>query len=356
VKTLCRLALVIGGVMVCSAVARAEKLPSFRLESSAWDATHIVEVTQEAKRDGVFTVVASWKGSLKRGDVLKFPALGDFSMEESRTIFVFPGEKVPPGRVPHVSGLRMVLFLTNADKGPAVQGRPKAWRESVADVIKTSVAWIDGGEVFAFVQVMNPGAQVVWPLGLTEQRFKDRVMHVAQTSDRLRQALAEDDPARRAQRLSVLACSDVSLCQGEALDGLGRCGAKGVPVVVELLRDNPSAGLSYGLIRALGKIGGAAAGKELVALLQEEFAFWLRRGPKLNKDWWHDWSLGQQEVYALRDRSVRFHAAIAALAEANYPECRPLVRAVRGLLTTHPQLLTGGGDALDRCRTILGEK
>ncbi len=356
-KNLRSIAIIFGSLTLFSPAAQAAILPSFGIEYCTWDATHIVEVTQGINRDGVCTVLVSWKGDLKKDDVLRFPELRDFAGDDQRRIFVFRETKVPSKRVTHVSGLRMVLFLKKGTKGLGAQEQVSPWHgASWGRDVKTSVAWLDGGEVFAFVQIMNPGGQVVWPLGLTEKQFKERVLHINQTKEKLRQAVEVKDSRERAESLANLVRGDLSACQREAVAALSQCGENGLPTVRKLLKEKSPAWVTQDLIRAMGKIGGPVAGRELVALLKDEFAFWKARGPKLTGDWWHDWSLGQKEVYILRDRKGYFNAIIGALGQAKYPECRPLVREVHDFLKANPHLITSGGYAMDWCRVILAEK
>lgn len=108
------------------------------------------------------------------------------------------------------------------------------------------------------------------------------------------------------------------------------------------------------LLEALGKIGGPKAGKELVALLKEEFAFWQKRGPRLKGDWWNDWEQWDQGY--LQARHSKFTAIIGALGEAKYPECCPLIREVQFFLKNHPHLDGGGGYASRWCRVILEQE
>lgn len=344
------IAFILGGLVFLPSVARAETLPSFRVEYCAWNATHIVEVSQGENCDAVFTVLDSWKGDLKKGEVLKFPEMRKFAPKQQREVYVFPHTQVPPKRVTHVSGLRMVLFLQKVDKGPG-----GTWPGISNGTIETAVAWIDGGEVFAYVQVRNPGGQVVWPLEMTEKQFKDRVLHICNTNEKLRQALQVADPEKRAHSLGDLVRSDLRECRYEAMEALGKCGPKGLPVILKVLNENPKIDVTCGLIHAMGKVGGPDAGKKLNTILKDEFAFWKKRGPQLKDNWWHDWSLGQKEVYLLRDCNGIFMAVIFALWDANYPECRPLVREVRDFLQAHPHLSTSL-DTMQVCKLILGEK
>lgn len=324
-----------GALAFFSPAAKAESLPSFSLERSAWNATHIVEVTQGEKCDGICTVLASWQGNLKKGNVLTFPELQAFAAEE------------------HVNGLHMVLFLTKNGKGWAHLGGP---------ISGISVAWFDQGQVSAYQQRKNPGPQVVCPLGMSEKQFKDRVLQITAAKEKLQQAVEIADPAKRAQGLSVLVGSDLYQCQHEAVGALGQCGYKGLPVVKKLIKENPAGAISQELIRATGIIAGVNAdprfrGKELAGLLKDEFAFWQKRGPQLKANWRQDERLGEKEVGLLRDRLDKFNAIIGALSEATYNlESGPLVREVRDFLKANPQLITEGVDVMDWCRSILAEK
>lgn len=48
--------------------------PSFDLDPCSWNATHIVLV-QTTANEGVFSVVESWKGDLKPGELLELPEI-----------------------------------------------------------------------------------------------------------------------------------------------------------------------------------------------------------------------------------------------------------------------------------------
>src|SRR5437868_5048373 len=85
-------------------------LPSFDLQSLAWQATDIVVVKGDSNHPGKCIVVEAWKGSSKLGDTLTLPELGAFASDESRTISRWPSEN--ESNLPlRVTGLRMVLFL-----------------------------------------------------------------------------------------------------------------------------------------------------------------------------------------------------------------------------------------------------
>ncbi len=345
-----------GGFFLSPQTVRGEIQPSFALQDCAWNATHIVEVTQGIKRDAVFTILESWKGDLGKGKLLVLPELLRFSPEEKRRIFAIPGTKVPPNRVTNVSGFHIVLFLKKKTADGLDPKAEPVWQGAgVFPELMSSVAWIDGGEAFAYVQIINPGGPVLWPLERTEKQFKTDALKIIATKETFEQALEEADTGKRAKRLSVLVQSDLYRCRSQAVQALARCGEKALPIIKKLINDNPRAAIVPELFRAMGKAGGTKAGKELASILREEFAFWKKRGPELNGDWWHGRGLEVKELRSLQHRIGKFSGIICALAEANDTECRPLVREVYEFLKAHPHLDAGGGNGSRYCRFILGE-
>jgi hypothetical protein len=345
--------LLAGAFAFCSQDARGENLPSFGVRDCAWHATHIVEVTQGMERKGVLTVRDSWKGDLRKGDVLTFPELGNFATEEQRKIF--NREKALPNRVTHVSSLRMVVFLCKNDKG---RNDPKSlpiwggagWGRDV----KASVAWLDGDEVFAYVQIANPGPQVLLPLEVTEKQFKAKVMEIVRAKETFQQAVQVKELGKRALCLRPLVLLDIPACERDSIEALGQCGEQGLPVIQSLLNQNLRENIAPELIRTMGKIGGEKAGKELASYLKDEFAFWKQRGPQLKSDWWQDQRMDNKERRYLQNRSAKFNAILNALAEAKNTKCQPLVREVDDFVKEHPHV--GGESATRWCQVILAAK
>ena len=89
--------------------------PSFHLEHSAWEATHVVVVTEGKKIDGVVEVLESWKGDLKKGDSFTLTELAAFAPAEARVVAkpLFGKDDGPTIRV---TCSRMVLFLKQKPK------------------------------------------------------------------------------------------------------------------------------------------------------------------------------------------------------------------------------------------------
>jgi hypothetical protein len=71
---------------LCTPTALAIQVASFSLEGCAWGATHIAVVTEGKRIDGILQVLESWKGGLKKGEVLTIPELAQFAPESQRVI------------------------------------------------------------------------------------------------------------------------------------------------------------------------------------------------------------------------------------------------------------------------------
>jgi hypothetical protein len=106
-----KLVVVVLLLLVASERALAFIRPSFILDDCAWNASHIVVVSEGEKIDGVVEVLESWKGDLKKGDQIKVPELAVFAAEKNRAVsrrLLDDGKVVIPS---HVTCSRMILFL-----------------------------------------------------------------------------------------------------------------------------------------------------------------------------------------------------------------------------------------------------
>ena len=88
--------------------------------------------------------------------------------------------EVIPKQLP---GSRMILFLQSSEEIPTKNGTDKTGRHlwKPADLfgeMKTSVLWIDGSQVYCFIQLMNPGPSVLFECPISEQKVRDRVIEV----------------------------------------------------------------------------------------------------------------------------------------------------------------------------------
>jgi hypothetical protein len=322
--------------------AVARLLPSFAPDPCAWEATHVVVVTEGTKIDGVVEVLESWKGDLKKGDTLTVSELAAFAAEAERVV-AKPLFRDPPPGPARVSGSRMVLFLI---KKPAKNGGDKAgpppWGPAAGEWggIKVSVAWVEDGKVFAFAQQINPGPCELVQYGFTECEFRCRVDVFLEAQAALTKAVRRADPAALAEAVPPLLRSESWYVKGAVIRALGAAGKLSLPALRGVLRDAEAAQWHDNAIRALAKAGGADVGPELVKLVETETEFWKRHGPGLPKGWWNGagGAVKWEEVGRLRARYGTAHAAVEALKETRFAEGRASVTGLRDVWRSIPQL------------------
>jgi hypothetical protein len=155
-----------------SQTASAFLEPPFDLDECCRHATLVVVVTEGDKIDGTVEVLESWRGHIRRGEVLRLPALAAFAPPDSRALSLVI-RQMEPKRPTHVTGSRMILFLRRAGRRDDPT-KTAAW-EAAASELRLSVAWVEGGEVYGLRQSCNPGPRTPAPLGMTEQQVRERV-------------------------------------------------------------------------------------------------------------------------------------------------------------------------------------
>jgi len=278
--------------------------PSFDLDRCSWNATHIVLV-QTTPKDGVFSIVESWKGDLKPGDSLEIPELKPnkdavpilsyskpqgFGSQGTQGI----SEQIPRQPV----GSRMILFLkrkgeSGATSPPAGNTTGTQWEPaSTWGGMKVSALWIDRGKGFCFRQWMNPGPSALsecWQFRVIPPDvavLTARIQRVLQVQKDLAETMAmKHDPEVRADRLGRIALGDVSEAQRKALDALGRSGTVALPEILQIM-DEPSSPYDGTVtIRAFVEAAGKDSGKLLRARLQQDLIYWKAVGPTLTPSW-----------------------------------------------------------------------
>lgn len=271
--------------------------PSFDLDPCSWNATHIVLV-QTTANEGVFSVVESWKGDLKPGELLELPEIkpnenavpissypkpAGFDLQDRMGI----SEQIPRQPV----GSRMILFLKKQEGSGA--GTPVKWKPASAwGGMKVSVLWIDGGKAFCFQQGENPGPSALsqcgrWPLRSSDVAiFTARIQEVLQAQRDLTETLALKDVDVRAKRLGRIALDAVYPAQKEAIDALGKAGTVALPEILQVL-DKPPGRFYDGdaLIRVFVEAAGKDSGTQLHARLRQDVIYWKTVGPTLTQDW-----------------------------------------------------------------------
>ena len=255
--------------------ASAEILPDFDPHQNTWRATHIV-VVEGGK------VVESWKGDLKAGT-----ALPEGAARFTRVPVPGPSPWPRPAgeKPPAVSGKRMILFLAHVpeDEGDSNQ---KAWTPADSpghkfnEVTATAtVAWVEGDQVYAGHQPINPGGYALTPAGGLAG-FRQRVDLGLALRALFDAARAEPDFARRADRLAVL-MPVVSKYAGfyaedECIDEVRRCGKAGVPVLAGWAEhDTPNIrNEAIDVLFGMGTDGFDAAAR----LIDDQARSWVRVG------------------------------------------------------------------------------
>ncbi len=356
----CLALLAIGAIPVAASIR-----PSFSLDGCSWNATNVALVQTTAK-DGVFSVVKSWKGDLKPGDTLEVPELKP--NKDAAPISSYPG---PPGfvlqdklgiseQIPRQPvGSRMILFLkrrgdSGAASSPAGNGTGMQWEPaSTWGGIKVSVLWIDGGKAFCFKQWMNPGPSALsqcawWPLRSSDVAvFTTRIQEVLQAQRNLAGTLALKNVDVRAERLGRIALGDIYEAQKEAIDALGKAGTVALPEILQVMDKPPVPYGSANLIRVFAEAAGKDSGRQLHARLQEDVIYWKSVGPTLTQNWL------DQLITVGSPLFVKFHETALLVHELdmeNYAPAAPTIAELYDFWVSQPQLYdpTWGDDKQGR--------
>ncbi|HTW58354.1 MAG TPA: hypothetical protein VMD99_09495 [Terriglobales bacterium] len=298
--------------------------PSFHLDHSAWKATHIV-IAAMTVTDGTFEVEESLKGDLQVGAQLVIPDLRPLKEAEPiasylaspKSVLCRPGSLLIPKQP---VGSRVILFLVgNGTHEPASDGKAEVeeWKPSdLLDSMQASVVWIEGSDLYAFEQVMNPGLPLLCQLRESETEIRNRVAEIAQLQEKMSVAISFPDGAERAQQLQPYVNSPIFPVRQEALEELGKSGPSAIPVISTMIDDPAFASESPDLIHALADAGGKAAGPELTRRLKRELEFWKSKGPSLRRNWWNENLNGNSRF---RAHNSATYELIVALEKVRYP-------------------------------------
>lgn len=259
------------------ATARAVIRPSFQMESAALGATDIVVAVPTPGSD-TLTVVETWKGTLAVGAgilVKDLPAVPTVT----RDVFNLGAPQVA------IEGKRVVLFLVRAEQdGAAAVGvyvGAMPWGGT-----QGSIAYVEGGQVYVYQQVFNPGPSTPRAYGKSEKEFREEAQPLLAAQEALEKAVHLADAGARAKALAaVLAGPGGGALQTRVVEALGNCGPAALPVLRPLLRNGQSP--PPGLVEAVVLAARSEGAKELGAILHEEAAFWAKRGPELPVGWWN---------------------------------------------------------------------
>lgn len=325
----------------------SEIRPSFDLEDLSWLASHIV--VAEAV-DGKFRVVDSWKGDLAPDEILNIRRLEQmFTPSSARKIErIFGGNDGPE----HVSNRRMVLFLVGT--GPRF-GR--VWRHAHRwGDFGVSVAWIEGKDVYAKVQVINPGAPQIVKQQRGRDAFEKRVRAVAQCAERFTQELTSPLPLRCRFYRDVLV-GDIYPARMAAVEALTHCGSAGLDTLRQARQLSEVQDFAWHVVPAFARFGESAV-PVYREILDEQLRFWKPLAPVLQRGWWNGAGLEHARVQELRKRYGELTSALRALPKLPPAATAPLrsrIEAVRAQWSARPALSEVGGRQMIRaCDRALG--
>ncbi|MHC4714584.1 MAG: hypothetical protein ACYTAN_15160 [Planctomycetota bacterium] len=354
-------------LLLTPALARAVDRWDLLSTSFSDNATHIVVVTEGSKIDGEVKVLESWKGYLQRGQEITVEELADFSSADSRKV---SPRAAPPANLTfkqelnkayrrslswaqghgplvyadHVTCKRMILFLMKQEDDGVVNWVPAAFDNQ----IKTSVAWVEYGYVYGFLQFRNPGPLM---LGMyrSEEAFKQMVIanmerrayerdSVAAAEKAVEAAAGMASAQNRVEAIAPFFRWDVRQARKIALDAAKPDAGTALPLLVEVFNDESlNIMIRTDAMEALGAAG-PAAGPFLTAVVVREFEFWKKTAPTLQEGWWNGKGLAREDLRTLRDRYGIILSALKALAEMDYPECVRIVTEFRDFWRSLPQL------------------
>jgi hypothetical protein len=304
----------------------------------------LVEVTP---KPGVFRVMEPWKGVSKAGHLVTVSELQPPT--GAMQIVAYPrefddivkggvNEQIPAQGV----GSQMVLFLKESPEGSSNQ-----WKSAdLFGEMKASAVWIDGGQLYAFRQLVNPGPSVLVPWDMSLDKMRDRVSEIGRIELDLVKVTAMEDGAARAEGLKLYVRSDILEARQLALSELGKSGPNALPVIREMLADPAFAEEGPELVKTFAEAGGASVGKELNMSLQEQVKFWQATAPTLSVGWWNQ---DASPHAPLRERYMQTWELVLALERVHYQPASTTAEQLGNLWRSLPQLNDPSG--LDQMAT-----
>lgn len=341
--------------------------PSFNLEFSSWNATHIVVVEPIDKKTNIFLVVESWKGDLNPSEAILVPDLGPFT-EKNISISTPPWlNNSDKAQNIMVTSSRMILFLKRLDNCinksdrilPGSTDLPNTcWLDaSPFKEIRTSVVWIEQGTAYVFLQPMNPGPTMLLPLAMTEKEVKEKTFQILATKYSIDLANEIPNRAEKARALQSFIKSDLYSARVQVIKEFENCGEAALLVLWEMLSDDSLLNRHADIIEVIVKINGKDTGSRLTTIVENELEFWKLKAPGLNSEWWNGGGLEWDEVEFLRDRYSKLYQTLQGLKDIKYLGCEKTVSELRTFWRSLPQLEDKRGlDQMSQiCDEILGK-
>lgn len=317
--------------------------PSFTGDDEAWRSTDIV-VVSTLPSDGVFVVDEVWKGNLRPGARVAVPEL--IPGENAAGLSLYPNfwknpadvwaegsgrgamvEQIPRQPI----GSRLILFLK---RKPSNSQEPQWEPGNRMGSMKASTVWVEGDQLWSFIQVINPGPSILQPTG-SLRNLRERVTKVLKTQKAIESVLDVQDGTQKAQLLEPYLNSDVRDASQLALQELGKSGPAALPIIREMLDDSAYAEKAPELIKAMVEAGGAAVGPDLSHRFEREVAFWESIGPTLPPGWWNR---DPSPNAPLRLRYLQTYQLIVGLEKIRDTDALASAKELDELWVSHPQL------------------
>jgi len=291
--------------------------------------------------DAAFEVVESLKGDLEVGARLVIPDLRPSNDAEpiasylaaSKPAFCHPGSHLIPKQS---AGSRVILFLVRGDDQHATGGKDEieGWKPSdIMNSMQASAIWIEGSDLYAFMQVVNPGLPLLCTLRESQTDVRNRIAEIDQIQAQMALDISLPDGAGRAERLEQYVISNIRPVRFSALKELGKSGPSAIPVISTMIDDPAFASESSELIHALVDAGGKKAGAELTRRLQRELEFWKSKGSSLRRGWWNE---NLNEYSPFRAHNSVTYELIVGLEKIRYRDALPTVVEFRKVWQSAP--------------------
>ncbi len=339
-------------VSLSTTVASAAIQPTFALDYSIWNATHIVLATEDESIDGELRVIESWKGDLEPDTIIALPALQHFAAKESRNVAGWDHTVLAEPYTRVVTGQQMVLFLVDSalnEPSASTAGNSVVWQPASQNGWSVSVAWIENGEAYTFQQVFNPGPSELRHF-CTALEIRARVASHNAIQSGLEDAIHAQSPVLASQAVRAFTRENFHHGTKGAIEALANMGEVALPTLKTLL-STPSYH-DPDVIAAMATAGGKNAGPDLILLVDEALAFWEDRGPELAADWWNHAPTDERQ--RLRVKYSRLIAALRALRPLQYEPCRQSVEKTQQLWARLPALNeVGNGQMVQACDDVL---
>jgi hypothetical protein len=328
--------------------------PAFLLDYCSWHATDVVLV-EVTPKPGIFRVMESWNGDLKAGDLVAVPEMQpptggmeivSYPRDFDDIVKGGANEQIPAQHI----GSQLVLFLKKSPEASS-----NHWKSAdLFGEMKASAVWMDGGQLYTFRQLMNPGPSVLVPWDMTLDKMKERVSEIHRIELDLVRVTAIEDDAARAEGLKVYVRSDIFEARQLALNELPKSGPKALPAIREMLSDSTFADERAELVKAFAEAGGESVGEELDVRLQEQVRFWQATAPTLSVGWWNQ---DANPHAPLRERYSQTWQLVLALERVHYPPAVTTAGQLGALWRSLPQLNDPSGldEMASECEKFVAE-